>query len=295
MYPFKSTQYDTFMALVQASNPGLDIAPLTIDQLRTLVPTAITADSFGRDTSVRLMVKPGNSKYYGTQTVTYRRINPATYFRGMTITLDDYLTGSGNMSGAQFAVAMNAKYGTTFDPSGSDFSGTFSAVSGTQYNGVALQSTSLCYEGSISFKWTRGKQQIGTLVTNPVLAGRLYPGAGNSMPPTKPVGDFLMYNLDASSVKPQLNTLSGTYAPASFTSNTALQTVLGFMQRMRPDLNFSSADSGTAGGLGNLTWTRYTLPSAALPGGNSSKYASVMIVKAAAGSWFTGQIYLHYN
>lgn len=296
MYPYQSSQYNTFMALVQSSNPGMDIAPLTVDQLRTLVPTTVTADAFGRDTSVRLMVRPGNSKYFGSQTVTYRRINLANYFRNMVITLDDYLTGSGNMTAAQFATAMNNKYGTSFDPAGSDWASTFSAVSGTQYS-VTAQSTSLCYEGSVGFKWTRGKQQISAAITNPVLVGRLYPG-GNSMPPAKPQGDFLTYNADFSSVKSLLASISsGTTVTAAqlTTSGSAYAGVLSYLQRIRPDLGFNASDSATQGGLGNLVWTRYTIPSAALPAANSNKFTTVFVITAAAGSWFQGSLFLHYN
>lgn len=291
MFPYKATQYDTFMALVQASNPGLDIAPLTSDQLRALVPTAVTADAFGRDTSVRLMVRPGNSKYYGSQTVTYRRINLANYFRNMKLTLDDYTSGTTNLTSAQFASSFNAKYGmalVTTDYANASFaSGTLTTVT--------ISGTSLCYSGSFQVTWTRGKQYISSLITNPVIAGRLYPG-GNTMPPTLPVGDFFTYNLDCTSVKAQLSTMSGVWTPANLSNpSSAGATVLAFLQRARPDLNLSSADSATPGGLGNLTWTRYTLPSASVPGANSSKYASLTIVKAVAGSWFQGQLYLHYN
>lgn len=297
MFPYKATQYDTFMALVQASNPGLDIAPLTSSQLRALVPVTVTADAFGRDTSVRMMVRPNNSKYFGTQTVTYRRINLASYFRNMVLTLDDYLTGTGNMTAAQLAVAMNNKYGTSFDPAGSDFAAGFTAVSGTQYNNLAVQSTSLCYEATFSFKWTRGKQYISAVVTNPVLTGRLYPG-GNTMPPSKPVADFLTYNLDCSSIKSALSgiTSGATVTPTSWnTAGSNYATILAFLQQKRSDLNLSGADSGTTGGLGNLVLTRYTIPSAAVQGANSAKYTTLVTIQSVSGSWFKGMFYLHYN
>jgi hypothetical protein len=294
MYPFKATQYDTFMALVQAANPGLDIAPLTSDQLRALVPTTVSTGGI-QDTQVRLMVRPGNSKYYGTQTVTYRRINLTNYLRGLSVTLDDYLTGSGNMTGAQFAVAMNNKYGTNFSTDGSEWP-TFSAASGTQYT-VSPASSSLCYEGNITFTWTRGKQYISAAISNPVLTGRLYPG-GNTMPPNKPVGDFFTYNLDCSSIKSALTSLTSgaTITPANWgTGNSIYATILAFLQNKRPDLNFNSSDSATNGGLGNLVATRYTLPSASVNGANSSKYASVVTIQSVSGSWFKGMLYLHYT
>lgn len=293
MYPYKATQYDTFMALVQASNPGLDIAPLTSDQLRALVPITVTADAFGRDTSVRLMVRPNNSKYYGSQTVTYRRLSLANYFRSMVIAVDDYIGGT-TMTMAQMVASVNSKYGTAFVAS--DFSAYTTINTGVQ-NNLTVSSTSICYEGVLPIKWTQGKQQISSLITNPVLVGRLYPG-GNTMPPNKPVGDFLTYNLDCSSIKPSLVGLSsgGSITPAAWgTANSGPATILAFLQRSRPDLNFNGADSATNGGLGNLIATRYTIPSASVPGANSSKYASLVTIQSVAGSWFKGMLYLHYT
>jgi hypothetical protein len=292
MFPYKATQYDTFMALVQASNPGLDIAPLTSDQLRALVPTTITADAFGRDTSVRLMVRPNNSKYFGTQTVTYRRINLANYFRNMVLTLDDYVA-SGNLLAAQFVSSFNAKYGTALVTT--DFAAT-SFVSGSLTT-VPMLGASICYEGSFQVTWTKGKQQIASAVSNPVLTGRLYPG-GNTMPPNKPVADFLTYNLDCSSIKAALGGLSsgGTITPTNWnTANSIYATILAFLQRARPDLNLSGADSATTGGLGNLVATRYTIPSAAVQGANSAKYTTLVTIQSVSGSWFKGMFYLHYN
>lgn len=295
MFPYKATQYDTFMALVQASNPGLDIAPLTSDQLRTLVPTAVTADSFGRDTSVRLMVRPGNSKYFGSQTVLYRRINLTNYFRNMsTLTLNDYVA-LGNLPLAQMVTSFNTKYGVPLVAA--DLSGSIAVfVSGTAY-GLTVGTTSLCYKGGFTFKWTLGKQQIAAAIANPVLVGRLYPG-GNSMPPAKPQADFLTYNLDCSPIKSSLAGIAtgSTVTPANLAlAGSVYASVLSFLQQKRPDLNLSSSDQATAGGLGNLVWTKFTIPSASVQGANSAKFTTVMLITAKSTSWFQGMFYLHYN
>lgn len=295
MFPYKATQYDTFMALVQASNPGLDIAPLTSDQLRALVPTAVTADSFGRDTSVRLMVKPGNSKYFGSQTVLYRRINLTNYFRNMgTLTLSDYVA-SGNLPLAQMVSSFNTRYGVPLVAA--DLSGSIAQfASGTVY-GLTMGTASLCYKGSFNFKWTLGKQQISAAIANPVLTGRLYPG-GNSMPPAKPQADFLTYNLDCSSIKASLLGIptGSTITPGQLaTVGSIYASVLSFLQQKRPDLNLNASDQATTGGLGNLVWTKFTIPSASVQGANSAKYTTVMLITAKSTSWFQGVFYLHYN
>lgn len=289
---FADNEIDTLLGLINQSNPGLQVAPLTAAMLRTLVPTAITPGTGQiQDTSVRLMVKPGNANYYGSETVTYRRINLANFFRGMTLTLDDYV-GSTTMTAAQFVASFNAKYGTvlaTTDFTNSSFS------SGTSYT-VSLAAGSLCYNGSFTFKWTQGKQYVSQAITNPVLAGKTYPG-GNSFPSgRKPQGDFITYGLDFASISSTLKGLSAsvTVTPTMWAS-APYSTILSYLQQQFPAQNFSASDSATTGGLGNLVLTRYTLPSASVPGANSAKFANVTTIAAVSGSWFQGLLYLHYN
>lgn len=290
MYPFLGDQLSTFLALVNESNPGLQIKPLTGSMLRALTPTAY-AGTGKQDTQVTLYVKQGDDTYYGKQTVYYRRINLTNYFRGLVLTLDDYLSST-TMTPAQFCTAFNKKYGTVLVPSdisnGSFSSGTLTTVS--------ITVSSLCYVGSMPVTWTRGKQYITDAIANPALNGKLYPG-GNSFPGNrKPQGDFLTYGLDCASISSTLKGLSASVnvTPAMWATQP-YASILSFLQAQVPDQNFNAQDSANAGGLGNLTLRRYALPSASAPGANSAKFANVTTITAAAGSWFQGILYLHYN
>lgn len=289
---FADNQIDTLLGLINQSNPGLQVAPLTPAMLRTLAPTSITPGTGQiQDTSVRLMVKPGNASYYGSDTVTYRRINLTSFFRGMTLTLDDYV-GSTTMTAAQFVTAMNKKYGVVLATT--DFSNT-SFSSGTSYS-VTILGTSLCFSGGFTFRWTQGKQQISAAVTNPVLNGKLYPG-GNSFPGgRKPQADFITYGLDFASLSSVLKGLGASVmvTPAMW-ATSPYSTILAYLQRQFPAQNFNASDSATQGGLGNLTLTRFTIPSASVPGANSAKFTTVTTINAVAASWFQGLFYLHYN
>ncbi|MDR3392199.1 MAG: hypothetical protein P4L77_10755 [Sulfuriferula sp.] len=239
-----------------------------------------------------MVVRPNNSTYYGSQAVTYRRINITNYFRNLILTLDDYV-GSTTMTIAQMVAAVNLKFGTAFVTT--DFS--VASITSTVQNSLTIVSTSLCYEGVLSIKWTQGKQYISQAVTNPVLVGRLYP-TSNTNPPAKPQADFLTYNLDNSSIKAALLGLTSGAAitPAQFaTANSIYATILGWLQQKRPDLNLTGVDSATTGGLGNLVWTRYTIPAASVPGANSAKFTTLFTIQSVAGSWFQGMFYLHYN
>lgn len=294
MYPFLDTQLNTLLGLINQSNPGLQVAPLSMQNLQALVPTAITPGTGTfQDTSLRLLTVQGNGHYVGNQTVTYRRINLSTLFRSMTLALDNYI-GSTTMTAAQFCTAFNAKYGTDLVPT--DFSNP-SFASGTQYT-VNILSASLCYNGSFSFKWTQGAPYMSQVISNQVLGGKLYPGGNTFGGGRKPQADVLSYGLDCSSVRASLLALSSsaTYTPAQWAAaGSGLATILAFLQQKLPSLNLSSADSATAGGLANLVVTRYTLPSTSVLAANSNKFASVVLITAVAGSWFQGSFYLHFN
>lgn len=294
MYPFLDTQLNTLLGLINQSNPGLQVQ-LTSSMLGTLVPTAVTPGSGQiQDTSLRLLAQQGNSgKYIGLQTVFYRRINLSNLFRNMVLTLSNYL-GSTTMTAAQFVTAFNAQYGTELVTS--DFTNT-SFTSGTSTT-VAMVSTSLCYSGSITVKWTQGVPTLQQKITTPVLAGKLYPGGNTFGGARKPQGDVLTYGLNCSPISAALKAIAvgQPVPPANWTTaGSVFASLLAFLQQNIPNLNFSSLDSATPGGLGNLVLTRYTLPSASAPGANSSVYGFVTVIPAVAGSWFQGQFYLHYN
>lgn len=294
MYPFLDTQLNTLLGLINQSNPGLQVR-LTSAMLQTLVPTAVTPGSGQiQDTSLRLQTLQGNTgHYYGYQTVFYRRINLANLFRSMTLTLDNYV-GTTTMTAAQFVAAFNAKYGTELVPT--DFTNT-SFSSGASAT-VTMVASCLCYTGTFTVKWTQGAPQMSQVITNPVLAGKLYPGGNTFGSGRKPQADVLTYGLDCSGAKASLLALaaSTTITPAQWAqAGSAPATILAFLQHNFPSLNFNSADSATPGGLGNLVVSRYTLPSTSAPGANSAKYTGTATITAAAGSWFQGKFYMHFN
>lgn len=294
MYPFLDTQLNTLLGLINTSNPGLKV-PLTTAMLRSLVPTAVTPGTGQiQDTSLVLLSLPGNvGQYIGKQTVYYRRINLTNLYRSMTLTLDNYI-GSTTMTAAQFCQYFNAKYGTELVTT--DFTNT-SFASGTSYT-VSIVATSLCYEGSFTFKWTQGVPYMTQVITNQVLTGKLYPGGNTFGGSRKPQADVLSYGLDCSGIRTQLLALPSSVTPTPTnwqTANSNYSQILGFLKQNLPNLNLSGVDSATQGGLANLVLTRYTLPSASSPAANSNKFAYVTQIAAAAGSWFQGTFYLHFN
>lgn len=309
-YKQSQSQTDVFLALVSQSNPGLSVHPLQLTDLRSLSPTNIASPVGIQDTNVRLMVKPANTNYYGTQTVSYRRIKVSQVYKGLptnagvpTLALQQY--SAGNLSVSQIIAEVNQRLGTAFVLA--DIANAGPLVSGSTMT-LVLNATSLCYQfeaaGSLNVTWTRPKQPLqgagGVISVVPtVLSGRSYPG-GNTFPRTTPQGDFFTYGADFSPVSTQLTALasSGTITTAMLAAGGSWATLLSFLQQKRPDLNFNASDAGTvSGGLLNCTWATFTIPSASVPGANAVKYGKVLVIRppATGTPWFQGQLYLHYS
>jgi hypothetical protein len=310
-YKQSQSQTDVFMALINQSNPGLSVHPLQLTDLRSLAPTVIASPVGIQDTSIRLLVKPSNANYYGSQTVTYRRIKLSQVYKGLptnggvpTLALLQY--SSSSLTVAQIIAEVNQRLGTAFVLA--DIANAGPLVSGSTMT-LVMNATSLCYQaegaGSINVTWTRPKQPLqaspgGAITTIPtVLNGRSYPG-GNTFPRTTPQGDFFTYGADFSQVSTQLNALAatGTITAAMLQTGGSWNTIVGLMQARRPSLNFNASDAGSvSGGLLNCTWARFTIPSASVPGANAVKFTSVVVVRPPVSGtpWFQGQIYLHYT
>lgn len=293
MKPYKQTQFDTLMALILESNPGMTVA-LTPDDLQALTPTAYTPGTGEiQNTTLRLTVKANNAKYFGAQTVKYRRISLSSLCRSIgTLSVSMYVPGS-TMTTQQVADALNATYGLVLQAS--DFTNPTVGF-GTVVQ--PLNGSSLLYADS-SFLLSATKIQgvpLDTAIPTGVLTGKTWPN-GNTFPRTKPEGQFLAYGLNCASIAANLKALSATITmtPSVWTTDANAIAVMAFLKASLPGLNLSEVDSATAGGLGNLVMQRYSIANVNVPNANSAKYTFVTTLTAVAGSWFQGQILLHYT
>lgn len=285
MYPYEQPQLTTFLNLVNQSN-GVLATPITLAMIRALNPTAITPVGI-QDTSVRLMARPGQP-YFGSQTITYRRINLATFFRGQTPVKFSLYTGSTTtMTPAQLAAALNSLFGLALvstDITNASF------ASGTST--VTIAAASLCYEGTFQITWTPSKQTaqaaFAAATNGFVLQGKVW----------VPTGQVLTYGLDCTLIDTQLKSLAASQVVTTAnwtTAGSAYAAILAFLNQYMPGV-FNSGSDGTQGGLGGSTLTRYTLPSASVPGANSAKFTGLTTITPASGTpWYTGSLYLHYN
>lgn len=291
---YKADQIDILYNLVEASNPGFK-AQFPKGTIQFGTPSVISVqpgDPYKNDTSILISAAPGSSAL-GQQTVKYRRIDLSAIYRGMKLTLNDYVA-SGTLPVATWKASFVQKYGIKIPAS--DIANTAALTSGALTN-LNVAAASQCYKGTVQLTWTVGPRPFASIITdaNRALVGRLYPGGNDfTTPGRKPQGEFLVFCQDASSLTTQLETIASGSVPLA--SNSVVIALVAWLlsATSRTDWNTGSAATGS-GGITGGNWYRYTIPNAAVPEANSAKFNRCLVIQGWAGSWFAGKIIIHYN
>lgn len=291
---YRKPQAELIYDLIEKSNPGFkEIFP--IGSVTFGAPTNITVDSadpFKNDTSV-VVTPTSASGAIGKATVKYRRVDLSKAFKGMTMQLIKYYTAS-VVPSTVWLPWFAEQYG--FSLVASDLTGTPNIVTGSSTT-QTIRTTSLCYKGSFTVGWTLGKRPLSDLITdaNRALVGRLYPGGNDfTTPGRKPQGEFLVYCQDASALTSLLEAFTSGSTPAS--DNPLVVALVNWLlaNTQRTDWNTGSATVGT-GGLVGSNWYKYSLPNAAIPEANSTKFNRCLVIQGWAQSWFAGKLIIHYK
>lgn len=285
MTDYRKPSSELIFDLIEEANPGFRQS-IGENGVAFGTPVTQSVPSGGiADTNILVRAKKASAAI-GNRTLQYRRIDLTKLFRGMSILLDDYYPST--INNAELVAMLNKRFGMNLQESDFVTGGAFS--SGTQYT-RNIHANSLCFKGGVTFTWTRGKQDISGLITNPALNGRLWPSGNDFSAPRKPQGEFMVYSLDCSSQSAELN---GWSSPANNGSGVA-----AFINWVNAQLGRNLFDptqlSTSQGGVLGLARVRYTLPNVNLPEANSNKYNRAMVFTAAADSWFQGKIIFHYN
>ena len=290
---YKSDQIDILYDLIERSNPGFTAQyPKGTVQFTTVTSVAlIPGDPYKTDTSILVSAVPGGSAL-GRQTVRYRRIDFATIFRNMKLTLNDY-SATTTLAVATWKASFAQKFGINIPAA--DISNT-GALSNNTLTNITVVATSSCYKGTVQLTWTNGPRPFPSLITdsNRALTGRLYPGGNDfTTPGRKPQGEFMAFCQDASLLSTQLEAMTnGTQPDAS----PLMAAVADWLNSSTSRTDWSPKNSnGNVGGIGALNWFRYTLPNAAVPEANSAKFNRCLVIQSTALSWFAGKIIIHYK
>lgn len=293
--PTDTRQAQTTMLydLIEKSNPGFKVS-YPVGSVVFGVPSAITIkpeDPYKNDTTVRVTPAPGTTGFGGIN-VNYRRVDLSVRFKGMSLKITNWQS-SNNMTSAVWVPFVAEKYGisvTTDDI-------TAAGVNNNTNVQMAVKATSLCYKGTVTVNWSKTLQPLNLIITdaNKALTGRLYPGGNDfTTPGRKPQGEFQLYAQDASAIAATLE----AHAVGGVAVGSGVASVLAIIDWLNGNSGqtyWSTASHTTVGGLGGLSWYRYTIPHAAIPEANSAKYNRCLVIQSITGSWFTGKLILHYN
>lgn len=288
-YPYNKPQRDLLYKLINEANPT---APFTMDlSTATIgVPAAQTvANGKIADTNVLLS---GKGPYIGSQRVEYRRIDLSKFFKNITISFDDW-TANGIITTAQLVDYLNRTYGLAMVVS--DFQsggGGWNAGPGT----YPMDAKSLCYSGSISWVWVKGKRQINSAFTTPNIDGRLWAGGNVFDANRKPTGQYIAYDLDYSPVK-DVFTAVPTTGTWNFAGNSVFTPLFDFLKSNVSPLFDQTKQHTEIGGLNGATYTKVIMPSATFPEANSlsPKFKNVLVFTPLPTSWWQGRILMHYT
>lgn len=293
-YKFNDDILTEFFKLVTASNPGITLNQSTVEIASN--PIRAAGEAFN-NTRILLKAKSG-ANFYGARWFKYRRVDlssnlPSRWF--VVDLYDDALTPDNLLPW------LNIRYGlnlvkedfNTFNQTAAGLGAAiFSNVANNQGKLLLIDTTN-----ALPWYWAKGLPTFEYLFKgkSKVLPMLSWDGAGVVGDlPAKPVGNYFLFGANCTE-------LAGTFQ--SITSNTTFDpgnvtmhaSILAMMQRLTPNLNFTSAAHTTTGGTTGLIFKRATLPSTAFPAAYSKGYNSVAVLSSSAGSWFVGDIYLHYN
>lgn len=268
---YNQTPLQTVFALIASENPALTNA--TVTQFTLDKVTVVSGDS----TTARIRGKQGLG-FTGIQTVTYNRINIATLFSGINLTLTQFTA----TKLSDLLPALNQKYGLNI--TAADLANDQAISSGATAGTFTLNLTSsLQYYGTINLAWTRGSKQLVDYYQNRTLTAITVPDAM-----------LLAFKTDFTAHKAVITAHNVATAFTSGSSSAVaiinlLTTVLG--------LPFTLGASTVPGsGLYDLSGFTLTLNTVDAVADANPDYLSVAVLTPPPvyGNQFT-PIYLHYD
>lgn len=296
---YRKQEKDLLLDLIEEANPGW-AENIPLDDVVFGTPTVLTpVDSEGRNTSITIKAKQGSTSVIGSRVIKYRRLDVGKLFRGRSLVLTKYTTLN-VLPYADILELLLSQCGINFDPTDM-LAGTVQAGNSRSF---AIQPSSLCYTGSLTFVWNKGKRDISELLTDGLLDGRVYPqGLIDVQDGSKPQGELMFYNTDftALSMAAWFNGVtSGGFDNGAWNTSVNSTALVNLLKTLRPDIPWSRGHVAiTKGGIGYCYFKRYTLPHADVPEANVGLFKRVMVLEPAnmanPDNWFFGRIYLHYS
>lgn len=297
---YRKPQLTLIRDLIEKANPGYKaMVPESAVSYGAPKPLATAG---GSDTGIRVTANSGQRIVIGNTTITYRRIDLTKLFAGRTLILTKY-TISNTLPYADILALILSQLGVNLDPA--DFTARTISENGTSL--FTVLGTSLCYKGSFTVQWVKGKRDLAEMMGNKVLDGRVWPqGLVDVQDGSKYQGEHICYDADFSFMASTLNAYtSGQVDTGAWNTPLDSSAMVAGLKTVRPDIPWSrsaapAVGGGNIGGIGYLYFKRYILPNPAVPEANSGMYTKVMVLEPTnmntpENNWFFGRILIHYN
>lgn len=201
--PSRALVYD----LINEANPDLPIA-VSEANFKLGDPTAATV-SGNPELNSAVVGSAVGGDYIGRKQFNYARLKLASLFRGMTVQLNKYSPTQTNANSVVFTVyqllpLINSVFGMNFTED--DVNDANILRGNTQEGGyytstitITAKATSLGFIGSFPFKWKSAPQDLESMILNPDLNVRAFPG-GNDFSGAHPtIVSNMAYGIDWSS------------------------------------------------------------------------------------------------
>jgi len=282
------------IAQINADNPTLPW-PINSTDFIFGKPVVVAADSFGRNTKLKITAK-SSSKYRGVLEVLYRRRDLTSLFRGNNIAFTRWLNDGATMTMAQAIGYVNQLYGVNLTVSGISGAAWSYSQNATPRVWSAV-ADNLAYVGSFTVTWNRGLQQIGIdILTVTELDGGQWPGGNDfvAKPDRSLRPEFVFAGLDFT----EYALAQGWTAGGSVNLSGAGGVIAEIQRQTSWPIAIGTYNADTAPwNMSNGTFAGVALPSAAHPEANKPgfAYAKILTVSDASNPRLAGKWILYFN
>ena len=288
MFMYTKEQKRLLIDLINEANPGLNLAPLALDNARLGVPWSRTPGPGEiADTSIEVYPRD-NTFFIGKVIVHYRRLDVAKLFAHKVLRFDRWREN--NVTTEDLVKWINDRYQTRFVLD--DF-GTASWSSSTGVRTRNIMSGSLCYQGTLSFIWDKGKRALDQIIETNEFDGRIWDERHGGETDSRPLLMFTGFGGDFTDFKTNLNQLPSGRVVDGTEGNLRLA-LQRYNELYGTDLSVD-IDHTEPNGLKGLGLSRVTLPSTAVPEANAGRFARAVVLSSQENSWFGGRLILHYE